>query len=307
MNKHALAVIALLMSASYGLADEGNGPVITQTLPPSGYQARYTYSYGYRPWVYPAPYYYPYPYFYPYSIAVPGQVLGPYVLPPVVIPAETMYGPQPLARFLGAQDQPGVGVVANPPQVNARPIRRTDPVDPPQRQRKPRTTNAAAKVRAGKFMQFGDAQFAKQKFHTALERYREATLAAPDLAETYFRQGFASFATGQYKSAAKAFERGLEIQPNWSSADLDLAKIYGDANQLALTSHREALAQAIEANSQDGDQLMVMGIVLFFDGEAERSLPFFQKAAQLGANEERLLDGFLTPRPEANEPGPAKR
>jgi Tfp pilus assembly protein PilF len=258
--------------------------------------------------VYPPPYIYPYPYYYPYyptySIAIPGQVLGPYVLPPVVIPPEPMFGPQPLGRFLDWQNPPGAGVAINAPQPA--PARGNDPVEPAPQPKKPRATNAAAKIRAGKFMQFGDTQFGKQKFHTALARYREATLAAPDLAETYFRQGFASFATGQYKSAAKSFERGLAIQPNWSPDDMDVGKLYGEANQLALTSHREALAQAIEANSQDSDQLMVMAIVLYFNGEPERSLPFFQKAAQLGANEERLLDGFLKPRPQVDEPAPAK-
>jgi hypothetical protein len=35
---------------------------------------------------------------------------------------------------------------------------------------------------------------------------------------------------------------------------------------------------------------------LFFDGQTQRSEAFFSRAAQLGANDDRLLDGFL-PRP----------
>jgi tetratricopeptide (TPR) repeat protein len=170
---------------------------------------------------------------------------------------------------------------------------------------KPRTTNAAAKVRAGKFLQFGDASFAKQKYNSALERYREATTAAPDLADCYFRQCFALIGLGQYESAARTLERGLRIRPNWPESKFELTTIYGPDSQLAQAVHREALATAIEQNPQDADPLVLLGLLLHCSGERERAQLFFDQAVELGANAERLFDKFIAPRP-VEAPAPAK-
>ena len=74
---------------------------------------------------------------------------------------------------------------------------------------------------------------------------------------------------------------------------------------MAKTQHIETLARAVEANPFDADLLLVLGMQLFFDGQADRAAVFFSRAAQLGADEDHLLDDFLgKPKPaDAPQPG----
>ncbi len=267
-------------------------------------------------------------------LAYGSNYYGFYLPPPLFVPADMLFGPDPLMQGIGNLNGGGPGVGGGPgpggvggaggnvppagamgQAVRAGPVGALGPGQPqrgagaadnmnPPAPRKVRVTNAAAKARAGKFLQSGDTQFGKQKFYPALERYREGALAAPDLAECFFRQGFAQVALGQYEAAAKAFQRGLRLRPEWADSDFELGPLYG-ANHLAKLSHREGLAQAIEQNPLDAGLLLTMGAMLYFDGQKERSRLFFQRSAQLGGNDSHLLDGFLAPEPADADDKPA--
>ena len=67
-----------------------------------------------------------------------------------------------------------------------------------------RATNAQATALGQKFIGYGDAWFAKGKYFDANARYRDAARTAPQLADAYFRQGFALAALGKYDAAVKA-------------------------------------------------------------------------------------------------------
>jgi hypothetical protein len=163
---------------------------------------------------------------------------------------------------------------------------------------KPRPTSAEQKAKAGKFIGFGDANFANQKYLAASERYKTAARMAPDLAEPHMRQGHALVAMGQYENAVQAFKRGLRIRSDWSDSPLSLDQLYGP-DRLAKTSHIESLAKAVEANPLDSTLLVALGMELYFDAQRDRAALFFARAAQLGGNEDRLLNEFLP------KPGPA--
>jgi hypothetical protein len=171
-----------------------------------------------------------------------------------------------------------------------------DPAPPPE----PRNTNAERKARAGRYIGFGDANFGKQKYLAALDRYKTAITSAPDMAESYFRQGFALVALGQYEKAADAFRRGLRIRSNWNGSPFRLDHLYRDA-PLAKTQHVENLAKAVEANPFDADLLLVLGMESFFDGHSDRAGVFFSGSARLGGNEDGLLNDFL-PKADAADP-----
>ncbi len=175
---------------------------------------------------------------------------------------------------------------------------KNDAVAEPPAKPKPRVTSAELKAKAGKFIGFGDANFGKQKYLPAVERYKTAAQTAPDLAEPYLRQGYALVALGQFESATKAFRRGLKIRSDWSDSDFRLDQIYGP-DRMAKTTHLENLAKAVEANPFDSDLLFALGMQLYFDGQRDRAGLFFVRAAQLGGNEDRLLNDFLP------KPGPA--
>lgn len=167
---------------------------------------------------------------------------------------------------------------------------------------KPKPTSAEQKAKAGKFVGFGDANFANQKYLAASERYKAAARMAPDLAEPHMRQGHALVAMSQYENAVQAFKRGLRIRSDWSDSPLGLDQLYGP-DRLAKTSHIESLAKAVEANPFDANLLVALGMELYFDAERDRAALFFARAAQLGGNEDRLLNDFLPKPGPADAPG----
>jgi tetratricopeptide (TPR) repeat protein len=253
------------------------------------------------------------PYYGTYSLGVPYSpyYYGTYGFAPLFVPADSLFGPGPLMQNIGnlvpaddggnlprlPRNLPAPKQQAGQQAGQAQQAAQGAGVANPPAQKKVRVTNAASKARAGKFLQSGDTQFGKQKFHQALERYREGALSAPDLGDCYFRQAFAQVAMGQYDAASKAIQRGLRLQPNWADSAFTLDSLYGAGHHLEKLSHREGLAQAIEQNPLDAGLYLAMGALLYFDGEHERSRPFFERAAQIGGNDDHLLDGFLAPMP----------
>jgi tetratricopeptide (TPR) repeat protein len=222
-----------------------------------------------------------YPYWYPYP--------GPVVLPPLYLPAEEIYGPQAVRRFMGIDGPPAsapVVIINNADRdrdVGAKP--------------KPRITNAAMKAQAGKFMAFGDANFSKQKYNSAFERYRTAAQSASDIPEPFLRQGFALIAMGRYDAAAKVMRRALLLAPNPNQWRLNLDELYGD-NRIAKSAHLETLAQAVEQSPQSADLLLLLGLYLYFDGQRQRALPVFQRCEQIGGNFDGALNELLREAPK---------
>jgi tetratricopeptide (TPR) repeat protein len=146
-----------------------------------------------------------------------------------------------------------------------------------------RATNRQAVALAAKFIGYGDKQFALKKYADALDRYRKAVQAAPQLADGYFRQGFAQTALGRYEIAAKAFNRGLEFDPKWPQSGFKLEVIFGD-KEAAKNKFVEDLVTASDKNQISGDLAFLAGIHLYFDGQKDRAKPFFTLAAKIIPN-----------------------
>jgi tetratricopeptide (TPR) repeat protein len=239
----------------------------------------YSPGYGYDPY-YVDPYRrYPYPAYPPYYWRYP---------PPLYIPAETLYGPEAVKRFMGADRMSPAA--ANPRIVV---IRRDNDEDeaPAQRARNARTVELA-----WRFIGFGDAHFANRRYADAYQRYRRAAEAASTVATAYFRQGYALVALSNYEQAARVLKQGLELDPGWARSDFRNDELFGD-NQEAKRTQLDALAQAATDNPNDADLLFLVGVFLHFDGQADRAAPFFQRAAGLGAAGSNHLRAFLD-RPE---------
>ena len=240
------------------------------------------------PYPYPAypGYYPPYPAYYP-----------PYYVPPVYIPAEELYGPRAVQRFMGVDHwfqpsqpqaqrnvivQPDAGRVVEPaPQ----PAEADDP-------RPGRATNAQAVNLAGRFLGFGDAHFANQNYAEANDRYRKAATAAPQMADPYFRQAYALMAMGRYEQSVQVIRRGMDLSADWPRSGFHNAELYGDIPQVK-TAHFEALAAASEKEPHNADLLFLVGVVLHFDGRPERARPFFERASQLLAGNDAHVRPFL--------------
>lgn len=202
----------------------------------------------------------------PYPMVFTGVVAVPVVVPPVL--------PVPQA----------VPVPFDPPDLA---------VPEPPRPKPTKSSTAEQKTTAGKYLGYGDANFAKQKYLAALERYKSGTRVAADVPELYFRQGFARLAMGQYASAAQDFRHGLKWRTHWANPPFALDQLYA-GNKAAKISHLENLAKAVETNPFDSQAMVTLGVALFFDGQRDQADVCLTRAAQLGGNDDGLLTSVLS-------------
>jgi len=242
--------------------------------------------------------YYPYYYsYYPgYAPFYAPPVFGGAVFPPLVLPPSAQLGPQGVMPFAGVNNplpaaapraiapvqaqanKGGFGVLApNVPVVKAA--------------AKPKESNADARARSQRFIVLGDGYFAKQAYSDAYQRYKLAVQSASDMGDGYLRQGLVLVALGRYDAAARSLKRGLLLSPQWADSGFQLDALYGDAG-LAKAAHIEALAQE-SLRAPSADTLFLLGVMLYFDGQAERALPSFQRARELAGGDDAHLDGFL--------------
>jgi tetratricopeptide (TPR) repeat protein len=156
-----------------------------------------------------------------------------------------------------------------------------------------RGTNAQAVARSQKFVGYGDALFAKGKYAEANDRYRKAAQAAPQLPDALVRQAFALGATGRYDLAARAIKRAVALDPTWPKSGFALDELY-QGNAAAKETHLEALAAAAQKRPNDADLLFLVGVYLYFDGQAARARPFFGAAAQLAGGNAEHIAPFLS-------------
>jgi tetratricopeptide (TPR) repeat protein len=154
-----------------------------------------------------------------------------------------------------------------------------------------RVANAEATARARQFIEYGDARFRHQEFSEAYQRYRKAADSAPNLAEAYFRQGLAQAALGHYRPAVKSLRRGLALRPDWAKSSFVLDDLYAD-NRAAKEMHLERLALAAEKQPESAELMFLLGVEVFFDGQARRAKTFLRRAVELGI-ESDLTEEFI--------------
>jgi tetratricopeptide (TPR) repeat protein len=236
------------------------------------------------------PPYYPPPYDYPYYVYPPRYRWRYPYFAPLYIPAEAMYGPQALRRFLGVRQVNQVGPLAANPPISVVPGQgqRAGEAEEPLR----RASNERAFGLGWRFIGFGDAHFGNQKYRDAYSRYKKAAEAAPALADAYLRQAFALVALGNYSQAVKVLKRGIELDPAWPRSQFQVDELYGN-NQLDKTAHLGDLAQAAAAEPNDADLLFLLGVLFHFDGEPGRAAPLLERAARSSGGNPAHLRGFL--------------
>ncbi len=236
--------------------------------------------------------YYPYPgYVYGYDPYYGYGYPYPYAYLPLYLSAEALYGPRAVQRFMGVADgfqpRPDANIIAPPAGGNVE-------ADAPEPKKAvERATNTQANALAWRFIGFGDAQFAAQKFADANQRYRKASQSAPQLADAWFRQGFALSAIGRYDLAVGAINRGLKINPNWAKSGFDLKELYGP-DELAKDARLDVLAQAAADKPNDANLLFLVGVHLHFDGQAEQAEQFFQRAKELAGDDAEHIRTFMS-------------
>jgi tetratricopeptide (TPR) repeat protein len=177
-----------------------------------------------------------------------------------------------------------------------------DATEKPKARRLPQPSTPDAKLKSLRLQLRGDAWLKEQDYTQAYQRFQQAVDAAEDRPEAHFRLGFALVALGRYELAVKNFKRGLEIDPALPLTGSNLDAIYGKENRLAISSFTHKVADWVREDIRDPDRLFLMGLLLHFDDDHDRSTPFFATAYRL-AGEGSHLVAFLNPvEPEANKP-----
>lgn len=238
----------------------------------------------------------PYPYSYPAYYYGGGPYYGgAYTLPPLLLPSETIYGPGAMRRFMGLDPPAGTPVVQNTTVVNVPAANNGGfgvlgggaqiPARP-----NVRPSNGAAQERARKLTAVGDGWFAKQRYADALESYRQAVKAAPDVADAYMRQMVVLSAQGRYADAVSALKTGLRFSTTVLDGRFKIPELYGE-NKLAYAAHLDGLA-AEAARRPASDLWYLIGVMLYFGDEPRRAEPFFVKAAETAVGETWHVEVF---------------
>ncbi|QGJ71844.1 Hypothetical protein PBC10988_35560 [Planctomycetales bacterium 10988] len=208
---------------------------------------------------------------------------------PLTLPNQSLYGPQALPV---PPSQPFV------PEQNAVPGY-NDPLrfgpDSSFGEATPEmeddTPHPRSLARAQEWIALGDEKFHDQLFAEAIEAYRKAVIAVPQLAEAQFRYAFALAKIKRFDRAASVFRHGLTLDPTWPAGNFDIDQLY-EENQVAKEAVLDSFALELEKSPENEDLMFLLGLHLYFDEQRIRSEPFFREAARL-AEEPEYLNGFL--------------
>ena len=154
--------------------------------------------------------------------------------------------------------------------------------------RKPTKSTPAARMKSITAQARGDRYMEEQKYGSAYERYRVAFQAAPERAAPYFRTGFALVAMNRYTESIKYFKRGLQLDPNWPTNGESLGKIYGRKNGIAKTAILGNATRWAKQDIRDPERLFVLGVLLHFDNQTDKSPVLFEAAYRLAGGGEHL-------------------
>ena len=241
----------------------------------------------------------------PYGVYYnPSANFAVYSLPPYHEPAELTYGPLAVKQFFGLDRNFALEPLRERPArlplaandlidervIAERPIARERIID----RGAIRVSSAEQRVRAQRYIALGDDLFRQQKFHSALQRYKSATQAAPDMAEAFWRQGHALVATSNFDLAASAFKRAVAINPSIRRDGFTLDHLYGPA-LMAKTTHIEKLAEWALEHRESADPYFLLGVTLAYDGQGDRAALFFERAEQLSGIAGGHIAAFTSP------------
>jgi len=127
----------------------------------------------------------------------------------------------------------------------------------------------------------GDEWFGKQNYLQAYGHYKQAIAAAPARPEPRFRMALALAATTNYVSAVDEIKRAMRIDPTWPQTGPMLDELFGADNILSKNAVLHKVAAWVRADIRDPDRLFLMGVLLHFNDDPDKSHTFFEAASAL--------------------------
>jgi tetratricopeptide (TPR) repeat protein len=165
----------------------------------------------------------------------------------------------------------------------------------------------SARRRCRADMAVGDRLFGERKYADALNRYKRAAAFAPDIAESFFRQGHAYLASSRLKLAARAFQRGFDVDPDIKRKGFNLTELYDiKKNPVPKKLHFDDLARTALKTPGDSESYLLIGLLLHYDGQSDRAEKFFQQADRLPGKKYRFRKLFLPKNAKPANAKPAK-
>lgn len=224
---------------------------------------------GYTPFVTPYGYTtYGYPNFGPYYSYVP--------LAPVIRQTRPYWiGGDPFEIGPGqAGNGGGVNRPAAPQQLPAQPAQANVPIVP-------KATSNDALRRSVRLQGVGDEYFAKGDYLQAYGNYKQALSIAPSRVEPRFRMAMSLAATTHYGQAVDEMKRGMRVNPDWPRTGASLDELFGADNILAKNAVLHKVTAWVREDIRDPDRLFLLGVLLHFNDDGDRSHPFFEAASAL--------------------------
>jgi tetratricopeptide (TPR) repeat protein len=172
---------------------------------------------------------------------------------------------------------------AGNPAVGAR---QPPPPQPPQANVKifAKPVSGEALRRSLRYQAQGDEWFAKQNYLQAFGHYKQAVSATPTRSEPRFRMALALAATRNYSQAVDEIQRAMRINPNWPRDGVPLDELFGADNVLSKNAVLHKLASWVGEDIRDPDRLFLMGVLLHFNGDVDKSRVFFEAAYEFSSN-----------------------
>lgn len=161
-----------------------------------------------------------------------------------------------------------------------------------------RKSDANDRTRADQAIADGDQEFADGQYRRAMLDYRDALKRAPDYPLALFRAAHAHTVLGDYDLAVTYFGMGLELSRDIVRDGFTLDTLYkGDA--ISKQQHYGELGAALRRQPQDGGLNYLMGMMLHYDGNAQKAEEYFRKAVELPGRHRPYAAMYLPEEPPA--------
>ena len=227
---------------------------------------------GYTPYV--TPYgstTYGYPYFGPYYSYVP--------LAPVIRQTRPYWiGGDPFANVANNNSGQQPNGLGNPQVAVGQPASQPAQTNVKIFGKTPTTDTLRRSIR---YQAQGDEYFAKANYLQAYGHYKQAITAAPTRPEPRFRLALALAATTNYSLAVEEIKRAMRFDPNWPQTGPQLDELFGAENILGKNAVLHKVAGWVREDIRDPDRLFLMGVLLHFNDDPDKSHTFFEASSTL--------------------------
>ncbi len=162
----------------------------------------------------------------------------------------------------------------------------------------PTASSSEALAQARAALDEGDAKFAKRRYAAAISSYKRAARAAPELAEPHLRQALAMLAMRKYGPARQEFFESLELGGGNDGTPAPAVEKLSTSGDFEKTT--KVLERLAAIDPLDAEIALALGIQLYCGGQREQAAKYFNRAASLGADKQRLLMRFLPDAPTSS-------